>query len=52
MKRITTHPGEMLHEEFMVPLGLSALELQGRSATRSRMNIQSCGVRDVEGIEH
>ena len=22
--RITTHPGEVLHEEFMVPLGLSA----------------------------
>ena len=27
MKRITTHPGEMLNEEFMVPLGLSAREL-------------------------
>jgi len=24
MKRVTTHPGEMLIEEFMVPLGLSA----------------------------
>jgi len=27
MRRITTHPGEMLNEEFMVPLGLSAREL-------------------------
>ena len=27
MNRITTHPGEMLHEEFMVPLGLSGREL-------------------------
>jgi addiction module HigA family antidote len=24
MTRITTHPGEILREEFMVPLGLSA----------------------------
>lgn len=24
MDRITTHPGEILREEFMVPLGLSA----------------------------
>ncbi|MGH7043601.1 MAG: hypothetical protein ACREFY_15940 [Acetobacteraceae bacterium] len=24
MTRITTHPGEVLREEFMVPLGLSA----------------------------
>lgn len=27
MNRITTHPGKMLNEEFMVPLGLSAREL-------------------------
>jgi len=27
MTRVTTHPGEMLHEEFMLPLGLSAREL-------------------------
>ena len=27
MTRITTHPGEMLLEEFMEPLGLSAREL-------------------------
>lgn len=27
MNRITTHPGEMLHEEFMVKLGLSGQEL-------------------------
>lgn len=27
MTRITTHPGEMLREEFLVPLGLSAREL-------------------------
>ena len=27
MNRITTHPGEMLLEEFMVPLGLSARQL-------------------------
>ncbi len=27
MTRITTHPGEMLREEFMTPLGLSAREL-------------------------
>ncbi|MEQ8194940.1 MAG: HigA family addiction module antitoxin [Rhodospirillales bacterium] len=27
MARITTHPGEVLHEEFMVPLGLSANKL-------------------------
>jgi len=24
MPRITTHPGEILREEFMIPLGLSA----------------------------
>ena len=36
-KRVTTHPGEMLREEFMVPLGISAnrLALQtGMPATR------------------
>ncbi|MDP3899427.1 MAG: HigA family addiction module antitoxin [Mesorhizobium sp.] len=27
MARVTTHPGEMLREEFMVPLGLSARAL-------------------------
>ncbi len=27
--RITTHPGEMLKEEFLVPLGLSASKLAG-----------------------
>lgn len=27
MPRVTTHPGEMLREEFMVPLGLSARAL-------------------------
>ena len=27
MTRITTHPGEMLRDEFMVPLGMSAREL-------------------------
>lgn len=27
MARITTHPGEVLHEEFMAPLGLSANKL-------------------------
>lgn len=27
MTRITTHPGDMLNEEFMLPLGLSAREL-------------------------
>lgn len=26
-KRITTHPGEMLKEEFLVPLGISATAL-------------------------
>ncbi|GAB4357009.1 MAG: HigA family addiction module antitoxin [Kiloniellaceae bacterium] len=26
-ERITTHPGEVLHEEFMAPLGLSANRL-------------------------
>ena len=24
LKRVTTHPGEVLREEFMIPLGLSA----------------------------
>lgn len=24
LKRVTTHPGEMLREEFLVPLGISA----------------------------
>jgi addiction module HigA family antidote len=36
-KRVTTHPGEMLREEFMIPLGISAnkLALQtGMPATR------------------
>ena len=27
MSRITTHPGEVLREEFMAPLGLSATRL-------------------------
>ncbi len=27
MQRVTTHPGEMLREEFMLPLGLSASKL-------------------------
>jgi antitoxin HigA-1 len=29
MARIRTHPGEVLNEEFMVPLGLSARRLAG-----------------------
>ena len=36
-KRVTTHPGEMLREEFMVPLGISANKLAlktGMPATR------------------
>ena len=36
-KRVTTHPGEMLREEFMIPLGLSANQLAmetGMPATR------------------
>lgn len=28
-RRITTHPGEMLKEEFLTPLGLSATALAG-----------------------
>lgn len=27
MTRVTTHPGDMLREEFMAPLGLSARQL-------------------------
>jgi antitoxin HigA-1 len=27
MQRVTTHPGEMLRDEFLVPLGLSATAL-------------------------
>ncbi|HLO76012.1 MAG TPA: HigA family addiction module antitoxin [Magnetospirillum sp.] len=27
IERVRTHPGEMLHEEFMVPLGLSGNQL-------------------------
>lgn len=27
MPRITTHPGEVLHEEFMMPMGISATRL-------------------------
>ena len=27
MPRITMHPGEVLHEEFMVPMGISANQL-------------------------
>lgn len=27
MTRITTHPGEVLHEEFMVPMSISANQL-------------------------
>ena len=27
IQRITTHPGEMLHEEFLVPLGISQNKL-------------------------
>ncbi len=27
MARVTTHPGEMLHHEFMLPMGLSARAL-------------------------
>ena len=36
-KRVTTHPGEMLREEFLIPLGLSANQLAlatGMPATR------------------
>ncbi len=36
-ERVTTHPGEMLREEFMVPLGISANRLAlrtGMPATR------------------
>jgi antitoxin HigA-1 len=29
MPRIRTHPGEMLREEFLVPLGMSARQLAG-----------------------
>jgi addiction module HigA family antidote len=29
MPRIRTHPGEILNQEFMIPLGLSARRLAG-----------------------
>jgi antitoxin HigA-1 len=28
-KRVTTHPGEMLKQEFLIPLGISATALAG-----------------------
>lgn len=35
MGRLTTHPGDVLREEFMIKLGLSALaRLFGHSLTR------------------
>ena len=35
-KRIRTHPGEVLREEFLVPLGKSARPLGGRSYRRAQ----------------
>ncbi len=50
MARVRTHPGEVLKEEFMAPLGLSANKLAldlGVPATRIGEIIRSDGPRAV-----
>lgn len=48
MARITTHPGEVLREEFMVPLGLSANALSriGRAAKPDHRDHLSAAIAD------
>lgn len=48
MSRITTHPGEVLREEFMVPLGLSARALSAAiGVPANRVSEIARGRRDV-----
>jgi antitoxin HigA-1 len=41
MARITTHPGDMLHHEFLVPMGISARTLA------SAMNVPANRITDL-----
>lgn len=48
MTRVTTHPGEVLKEEFMVPLGLSANALsRALRVPANRVTAITAGRRDV-----
>lgn len=41
MKRVTTHPGEMLREEFLVPLGMS------QNALAMRIRVPATRIGDI-----
>ena len=48
MPRLRTHPGEILREEFLVPLGMSARALAGRlDIPANRLTEIIRGTRDV-----
>ena len=48
MARLRTHPGEVLREEYLVPLGLSARALaQAIGVPRNRVTEIRRGTRDV-----
>jgi len=48
MNRIRTHPGEILNEEFLIPLGLSARRLAGEiDVPPNRVSEIVRGRRDV-----
>jgi addiction module HigA family antidote len=50
MARIRTHPGEVLKEEFLVPLGMSASQLAGKlDVPRNRITAIVNGTRGVTG---
>lgn len=46
MTRITTHPGEILREEFMIPLGLSA------NALARALNVPPNRITAIIAAEH
>lgn len=50
MVRIRTHPGEVLKEEFLAPLGMSASQLAARlDVPRNRISAIVNGTRGVTG---
>ena len=41
-KRITTHPGEVLSEEFLKPLKISSTNSRWKSEFRRPVSVRSC----------
>ena len=50
MPRLKTHPGEVLREEYLLPLGLSARALAKQPDVPPNLTEIMRGTRDVTGV--